>query len=175
MNKIYLGNISRRIDCKCRPCTNPTVIAFLCIPICTLNRRNSWSSAPPAGIDADQRPQGHCQLFFFWFCFVCSSSQTIQLFWVSIIIYWTRDLFYLLTQFGNHALVAASPTWLDAFWSRYVVQVDNVTFFFVMSLTTSQNITRALNCDSGIVATVASVQRSHVTRIVVGYNVSYFS
>lgn len=113
--------------------------------------------------------------FFFWFGFVCSSSQTIQLFWVSIIIYWTRDLFYLLTQFGNHALVAASPTWLDAFWSRYVVQVDNVTFFFVMSLTTSQNITRALNCDSGIVATVASVQRTHVTRIVVGCNVSYFS
>jgi len=44
-----------------------------------------------------------------------------------------------------------------------------------MSFTTSQNITRALNCDSGIVATVASVQRFHVTRIVVGYSVSLLS
>ena len=153
----YLDNIFHWIDCKCHPCTSQTVIAFLCIPICTLNQRNSLSSAPPSGTDADQRPRAHCQL-------VCCNSKVkkknVQLNW--------SDLFYLLTQLMNRALVAASATRLDTFGSRYIVQVNSVTFFFIMSLTSSQNITRTLNCDSAIIAAVAFIQRLHVTWIVVG-------
>lgn len=80
----------------------------------------------------------------------------------------------ILTQFKGGAWIAALATQPDARGCRYLVWADHVIVFFVESFTSSQDISRTLNCEAGVVATMASVQWLHITRIVAGCCYSNF-